>query len=344
MRSDRNAARLVHATQGGPGSRRDGRSAQDAPFRRRTRGVEPPRGRTHRRGRRPRARAPPALWRAPTARPGPTSPLTGWAHPLSHQARACRRQASSDDAAREIMARLSALIPPPRYPLVRFHGVLGPRSAWRRDVVPKQPGRSCPPEHSGKEAREPRRGDLQQPPRATQPSRGGADPTEGSWLFTPLAARPEPRVSTAPSAAPSAPGTQLILPALLPSSPGANAIGRPFAAPQNAARSTATPTKTTLLAPNILSVQHWTRLAEGELYAASRRIAWGPLLKRTFAVDVQECPTCHGRLRIIGSVVDPKAARAILLQLALPTSAPVPTRARDPTELEWSEEEQQRGA
>jgi hypothetical protein len=238
----------------------------------------------------------------------------------------------------EIMARLSALIPPPRYPLVRFHGVLGPRSAWRRDVVPKPPGRDCPPDHSGKEAREPRREDSRQPPHATRPPGRGADPTEGPWPPIPLKASPEPRVSTTPST----PGPQLILPALLPSSPGAN-DNRPLAA-TNAGRSTPTPIKTTLLAPNILSVEHWSRLAEGELYAASRRIAWGPLLRRTFAVDVQECPNCHGRLRIIGTVVDPAAARAILLQLALPTSAPVPARARDPTELEWSEEEQQRGA
>jgi hypothetical protein len=37
----------------------------------------------------------------------------------------------------ELLARLSALVPPPRYPLVRYHGVLAPRSSWRRDVVPK---------------------------------------------------------------------------------------------------------------------------------------------------------------------------------------------------------------
>jgi hypothetical protein len=40
----------------------------------------------------------------------------------------------------ELMARLAAIIPPPRYPLVRFHGVLGPRSSWRKDVVPKPRG------------------------------------------------------------------------------------------------------------------------------------------------------------------------------------------------------------
>jgi hypothetical protein len=37
----------------------------------------------------------------------------------------------------EFMARLSAIVAPPRYPLVRYGGVLGPRSSWRRDVVPK---------------------------------------------------------------------------------------------------------------------------------------------------------------------------------------------------------------
>jgi Putative transposase/Transposase zinc-binding domain len=37
----------------------------------------------------------------------------------------------------EFLSRLSALIPPPRYPLVRYHGVLAPGSKWRRDVVPK---------------------------------------------------------------------------------------------------------------------------------------------------------------------------------------------------------------
>ena len=35
----------------------------------------------------------------------------------------------------EFMARLSAIICPPRYPLTRFAGVLAPRSKWRREVV-----------------------------------------------------------------------------------------------------------------------------------------------------------------------------------------------------------------
>lgn len=37
----------------------------------------------------------------------------------------------------ELLARLSALVPAPRHPLVRFHGVLAPHSSWRRCVVPE---------------------------------------------------------------------------------------------------------------------------------------------------------------------------------------------------------------
>jgi hypothetical protein len=39
----------------------------------------------------------------------------------------------------ECIARLCALVPPPRYPLTRFHGVLAPRAKLRRRVVPKLP-------------------------------------------------------------------------------------------------------------------------------------------------------------------------------------------------------------
>lgn len=36
----------------------------------------------------------------------------------------------------EFMARLAALVPPPRHPLVRYHGVFAPHSPWRAAVVP----------------------------------------------------------------------------------------------------------------------------------------------------------------------------------------------------------------
>ncbi|MDB4931954.1 MAG: hypothetical protein JWM10_4438 [Myxococcaceae bacterium] len=39
----------------------------------------------------------------------------------------------------EFMARLSALVPPPRTPLVRYQGVVAPNSPWRVAVVPLPP-------------------------------------------------------------------------------------------------------------------------------------------------------------------------------------------------------------
>ena len=36
----------------------------------------------------------------------------------------------------EFMARLAALVPPPRHPLVRYHGVFAPNSPWRAAIVP----------------------------------------------------------------------------------------------------------------------------------------------------------------------------------------------------------------
>jgi hypothetical protein len=39
----------------------------------------------------------------------------------------------------ECLARLAAMVPPPRYPLLRLHGVLAPRHRWRARVVPHPP-------------------------------------------------------------------------------------------------------------------------------------------------------------------------------------------------------------
>jgi len=37
----------------------------------------------------------------------------------------------------ELLARLAALIPPPRHPFLRYHGVLAPASKWRKEIVPR---------------------------------------------------------------------------------------------------------------------------------------------------------------------------------------------------------------
>jgi len=42
----------------------------------------------------------------------------------------------------ELIQKLAALVPRPRYHVVHYYGVLAPASKWRRDIVPDPP----PPE------------------------------------------------------------------------------------------------------------------------------------------------------------------------------------------------------
>ncbi|AKU94151.1 hypothetical protein AKJ09_00815 [Labilithrix luteola] len=108
-------------------------------------------------------------------------------------------------------------------------------------------------------------------------------------------------------------------------------------APSTALAAREWPADFTRFAPNILSVQHWSRLLGGLLYATSPRLRWPQLLRRTFDVDILECPKCRGRLRIIEAVVEAKSAREILERLGMPTGSPDTGHARDPTSLDGDE-------
>jgi Putative transposase/Transposase zinc-binding domain len=183
----------------------------------------------------------------------------------------------------ELLARIAALIPPPRYPLVRYHGVLAPRSSWRKAVIPRPP--EVEATHAKKERHE-RVKDVDQAPRRQRNAH---------------------------------------------SSRGDDDAGHP---PKPRAASAASDFSATYLAPNVIAVRHWERLRGGLLFATAPRIPWSILLRRTFDVDVLECAKCHGRLRVLGAVEDPLAARALLEQLGLPTDAPAQPRARDPSTLD----------
>ena len=39
----------------------------------------------------------------------------------------------------ELLGRLAALVPAPRFNLIRYHGVLVPAARWRRLIVPSAP-------------------------------------------------------------------------------------------------------------------------------------------------------------------------------------------------------------
>jgi hypothetical protein len=195
----------------------------------------------------------------------------------------------------ELLARLAALVPPPRYPLVRYHGVLGPRSAWRRDIVPRPRERGHPRGHeSDDEARPCGERSATAPPAPRQQPRA-APRQDGARDAPPLV-----RATTAATSGPVAPDAR---------------------------------TLASVLAPNVLGVKHWSRLLGGLLYAATSRVDWATLLRRSFDVDILQCPECGGRLRMLGEITDAPVVRLVLESLALPAGAPRAARARDPTEL-----------
>ena len=197
----------------------------------------------------------------------------------------------------EFLARLSALVPPPRYPLLRYAGVLGPRSSWRRDVVPRAPqSASCD--------RRPAEKEHEAQPRRAAESGAGATPTRtaGAAVVTPVTK------ATRTDAHPPLRAADNVVDA-----PGAGAWQ--------------------LLTPNVLSVKHWNRLLGGALYAAQPRVDWASLLRRCFDVDVLACQSCGGRLRVLGEVTEPAMVTLVLESLGMPRDAPRVARARDPTEL-----------
>jgi hypothetical protein len=222
-----------------------------------------------------------------------------------------RREKHRVMAAMEFMARLAAIIAPPRYPLVRYSGVLAPRSAWRKHVVPRPRERVTACAETGKCAPEAvdnhsvqlgERGAEAAATRAAGPSPGGV---------VRMARPPAPKEEADCNAVPEAPP--------LPTA------GTAVATPPG-------PGDVMYLAPNVVAVRHWNRLLGGLLYAVSPRVDWATLLRRSFQVDVLECPKCNGRLRVLAVITEREPVRRILASLGLPTDAPPVARARDPTD------------
>jgi hypothetical protein len=200
----------------------------------------------------------------------------------------------------EFMARLAAIIAPPRYPLLRYAGVLAPRSAWRRDVIPRARERrdGCAGAHAG------RAGKAATTPEPARPKSRDARN------------RPQPHPSSSKEGTASGPTTPKV--EVAPSA--------------EARRTRPNPADVIRIAPNIVSVRHWDRLLRGLLYAVQPRVDWATLLRRSFSVDVLECPKCHGRLRMVAVITEGEPVHRILSHLRMPTE-PVPVaRARDPTD------------
>ena len=63
---------------------------------------------------------------------------------------------------------------------------------------------------------------------------------------------------------------------------------------------------------------------------SNSRISWARLLARVFNIDVETCPLCGGKAKIIAAIDDPKVIKKILEHLGLPTTPPPLWPARGP--------------
>jgi Putative transposase len=61
---------------------------------------------------------------------------------------------------------------------------------------------------------------------------------------------------------------------------------------------------------------------DAQAQGAPARMSWARLLKRVFDIDIEHCPNCGGRLKIIAAIEDPPVIVKILSHRGLPTRAP----------------------
>jgi hypothetical protein len=192
---------------------------------------------------------------------------------------------------------------------VRYHGVFAARSSWRALVTPK------PPDGVARRKKKPKvcRDDAQVgvPLAAQAPvPRPQAGANDVSTTMPPCApAAPVAVTATATTAAASATPA----PSMAPGAPALRAVA------------------VAVEDPTMTAVEHWHRILDGGLYAASSRIQWALLLRRTYGIDALRCPTCSGRLRVMATLTEPGTVKKILAHLALPTEPLPRARARDPT-------------
>jgi len=73
-----------------------------------------------------------------------------------------------------------------------------------------------------------------------------------------------------------------------------------------------------------------TECAEATVTRRQRGMSWAQRLKRVFAIDIQTCRQCGGRLRVIASIEEPAVIERILKHLgreAVPVDPAHPSRA-----------------
>ncbi len=182
----------------------------------------------------------------------------------------------------EFIARLVSLIPPPRFPLLRYHGVLAPNSKWRRAVVPT-PLRSiegklgCCAAHAFPGLR------------ASPTVHAANDQLAQQKHGVPAASHDGRR--DAPSARSPASGSAFA-----------------FVPPPNAVMT---------MDVDASRGGHDTRRRS----SGGQRLPWATLLRHTFGDDVSIC-TCGARMTVTDAVTDADAIRRILEAAGEPTEPP----------------------
>ena len=73
--------------------------------------------------------------------------------------------------------------------------------------------------------------------------------------------------------------------------------------------------------------------------ASKHRLLWAALLARTFNLNMEVCPHCGGRMRIVAAVRDPASVKRYLDGVGLPSALPEIKPARPPPQLDMEYED-----
>ena len=71
-----------------------------------------------------------------------------------------------------------------------------------------------------------------------------------------------------------------------------------------------------------------------------KRISWAKLLKRIFNIDIETCPHCGGKVKIIAAIEDPKVIKKILGHVGIPSKPPSPWPVRGPPKIDMDAKQQ----
>ena len=187
--------------------------------------------------------------------------------------------------------RLCALIPPPYYPLTRFHGVLAQRAKLRKAIVPRPPAgasASC-----------------------CAKSKAQALPADRSICAKEIgrvdsAGYTEVHAQLRGDTATVVDASRQTLPSVQTHMPlGACRLAQMLSGQA-----------VVVDAHNVLSMKHWDRIGQGVLYAGTSAVPWAILHARTFDQDVLRCGSCGGHLRVRAVIADPALATGILVSLS----------------------------